>query len=144
MRRRAYFPACLLACVLALSGCVCSKPETAPPEAARAAAREERIRTELYFGLARPGGQVSAEEWRDFLDSFVTPRFPEGLTVCDASGQWRGSKGVVEKESTKLLILIHEGKGAQEKGIEEIRAEYKRRFQQESVLRVDMPVRAAF
>jgi len=74
----------------------------------------------------------------------VTPRFPGGLTVCDASGQWRGSKGTVEKESTKLLILIHEATGAQEKSIEEIRAEYKRRFQQESVLRVDMAVGASF
>jgi hypothetical protein len=137
---------CVLACVLALTGCVCSKPSGGTPEAVRSAACEERTRTELYFGLAKPGGvkEVSAEEWRGFLDSFVTPRFPEGLTVCDAYGQWRSDQGVVQKESTKLLILIHSGGAAQDKAIEEIRAEYKKRFQQESVLRVDAAVKAAF
>jgi len=134
----------VLACALVLAGCVCSKPSAEPQAAVRSAASEKWTRTELYFGLSEPGAQVSAEEWRAFLDSFVTPRFPEGLTVCDVHGQWRDGKGVVQKEPAKLLILIHEGSAAQERAIEELRAEYKKRFQQESVLRVDVPVRAAF
>lgn len=32
---------------------------------------------------------VSDEDWRAFLAAEVTPRFPDGLTVIDAAGQWR-------------------------------------------------------
>ena len=119
------FRVCVLACALALTGCVCSKPTSGTPEAVRSAACENRARTELYFGLAKPGGvkEVSADEWRSFLDGFVTPRFPEGLTVCDAYGQWRNDQGVVQKESTKLLILIHSGSAARDKAIEAVKHE---------------------
>lgn len=134
----------VLACVLALAGCAGSHPPSQPPETVRSAVSVNRIRTELYFGLDRPGGQVSADEWRAFLDGFVTPRFPKGLSICEVSGQWKNAQGALQKEFTKLLILIHEGSGAQNGAIEDIRAEYKKRFQQESVLRVDVPVGASY
>ena len=39
-------------------------------------------RTELFFGTAiKGGGVVTDEQFRAFLDSEITPRFPEGLTV---------------------------------------------------------------
>jgi hypothetical protein len=127
--------------LLALVSCVGTRQSIAPSDAT---ANQKRIRTELYFGLAKPTGQVSADEWRAFLDDVVTPRFPQGLTVCDAYGQWSGDGVRVKKESSKLLILIHDEGAAQEAAVEEIRAEYKKRFQQESVLRVDTPVKASF
>jgi hypothetical protein len=37
------------------------------------------VRTTLYFGLTRPRGRVSEDEWRSFLRQQVTPRFPD---VC--------------------------------------------------------------
>ena len=41
-------------------------------------------RLELLFGLGKQGGgEVSEEEWRAFLETEVTPRFPDGLTVLD-------------------------------------------------------------
>ena len=42
----------------------------------------------LYFGTAKPNGVVSAQEWAQFLERTVTPRFPQGLSVWPASGQW--------------------------------------------------------
>ena len=97
------------------------------------------VRTE-----SRPGGQVTEAEWADFLAQVVTPRFPDGLTVFDARGQWRSSKGDVEKESTKVIVVIRSPGEKGSRAIDEIRAEYKRRFRQESVLRVDAPVAAGF
>ena len=47
------------------------------------------IQESLYFGTAQPDGLVSPEEWSGFLGTTITPRFPEGLTVFQASGQWR-------------------------------------------------------
>jgi hypothetical protein len=40
---------------------------------------------ELLFGR----GNVSDRNWDRFLADEVTPRFPDGLTVFDAKGQWR-------------------------------------------------------
>lgn len=45
-------------------------------------------RTELYFGTARPDGAVTDEEFQAFIDREVTSRFPRGLTVVKAQGQF--------------------------------------------------------
>ena len=96
------------------------------------------VRLELVFGMARPMGlPVSDAEWRDFLEGEVTPRFPAGLTVLSALGQWQGSDGRVTREPSRILIIFHEPDGGAEAEIEAIRAAYKRRFDQESVMRVE-------
>src|SRR5688500_2481254 len=45
------------------------------------------IRTELFFGTAKPNGVVTDEEFLLFLDQEVTPRFPDGLTLLKGDGQ---------------------------------------------------------
>lgn len=95
-------------------------------------------RTELFFGRNRRGGVVTEEEFQDFLDNTVTPRFPDGLTVIDAKGQFRGEgASLPEKEDAKLLILLYPFDRKSSALVEEIRSEYKRQFEQQSVLRVD-------
>ena len=105
---------------------------------------EERLggqvwsRTELYFGLSRPDGpDITDGEFRSFLDAVVTPRFPDGLTLLTGDGQFRGSTGIIVQERSKLLILFYPWSNARHRGIERIRALYKRDFHQEAVLRVD-------
>ena len=66
------------------------------------------VRTTLCFGLTRPSGRVSEDEWRTFLRQHVTPRFPDGLTVWEAQGQWRRSDGRVARERSKVLLLVHD------------------------------------
>lgn len=102
---------------------------------------EKFIRTELYFGFGKPdGSEVTAEEWAKFLADEVTPRFPSGFTVLDALGQYRGDNGVIVKEKSRVLVLLHPKKDRKvnDAKIEEIRAAYKKAFQQESVMRVDI------
>jgi len=95
-------------------------------------------RLELLFGRGRKdGGEVSDDEWRAFLDAEITPRFPDGLTVLDAYGQWRNSAGAIAKEKAVMLVIWHRPTADSEAKIEAIRAAYKTRFGQESVLRVD-------
>jgi hypothetical protein len=101
------------------------------------------IRTELYFGRNRSdGGEVSQEEFDDFLSEFITPRFPDGLTVIKARGQFLNSNGDVERERSVVLILLYPVAARREKQvkIEEIREEYVTRFKQQSVLRTDYPL----
>ncbi len=62
--------------------------------------------------------------------------FPDGLTVLDAQGQWRDSEGLVQKERSKLLVVLTPPDGDSTLLLNEISDEYKRRFNQESVLRV--------
>src|SRR5262245_15689075 len=96
-------------------------------------------RTELFFGSARPGGEVSQEEFKEFLDQCVTPRFPDGLTLLAGLGQFRGADGVAIEERSMLVILLYPENARKESSrrIEEIREAYKQIFQQESVLRAD-------
>jgi hypothetical protein len=91
----------------------------------------------LYFGMEKPsGGTVTQEEWSTFLRTVVTPRFPAGLTVWPASGQWRGADGQVVREDSYVLNLLHPLDNAAEDSIHAIVDEYKSRFAQEAVLRV--------
>ena len=50
------------------------------------------FRTELFFGLSRPNGSdVTEEEFQHFIDTKVTPRFPDGLTLLSGKGQFKDS-----------------------------------------------------
>jgi hypothetical protein len=110
--------------------------------------RETFLRTELYFGTARRNmDPVSDAEWRHFLEFVITKRFPEGLTVITADGQYQDDFGNVNKEKTFLLILLYPLKDWKKRSesIEFIRNAYKSAFQQQSVLRVDSgPLKVAF
>jgi hypothetical protein len=102
-------------------------------------------RLELFFGgnIGAPGG-VSETAWRAFLNAEVTPRFPEGFTVTDAYGQWRNGQGVIEAERSKHFIVIVPDARAESGKIAAIRAAYKMRFNQESVLYTAEGVCAGF
>lgn len=98
------------------------------------------LRTELYFGTDKPGGgRVSDEDWDKFLETEVTPRFPDGFTVLEGYGQYKDSGGRIVREASKVLVLFYPKKSrkAVDPKIEEIRAGYKKLFNQESVLRLD-------
>ncbi len=85
------------------------------------------------------GGQVSVEDWNKFLEREVTPRFPDGFTVLEGFGQYKDSAGKIVREASKVLILFYPNKTRKTSSqkIEEIRANYKKQFRQESVLRLD-------
>jgi uncharacterized protein DUF3574 len=102
------------------------------------------VHDSLYFGTAKPTGVVTAEEWAEFLRGTVTPRFPQGLTVSQASGEWRGADGALVHESSYLLHLVHAGDASSEKNVAELVSVYKERFQQEAVLRVKVGACVSF
>jgi hypothetical protein len=144
-----------IACVAALLvGCAgTSSPGTTPTPAV--ARRETRsaceigdtalVRDVVYFGRNRPdGGTVSDAEWQGFLNEVVTPRFPAGLTVVEAVGQWRGESGTVEQERSEVVTLLHAGDEPARRAVAEVASEYKRRFRQEAVLRERMATCARF
>jgi hypothetical protein len=88
---------------------------------------------DLLFGR-NIGGRLGVTEkrWSQFLASEITPRFPDGLTVVDAAGQWRDAeKNRIVREPSKLVTIIMPA-DAQGK-LDAIVDAYKRRFRQQSV-----------
>ena len=98
------------------------------------AASAPQVRTMLYFGTARPKGSVSELEWQLFLRDEVTTRFPDGLTVWDAEGQWRSNGGAVDHERSKVLLLVHADAPAARESVQTVVARYRKMFDQQSVL----------
>lgn len=124
----------LLAAALGAPGCATfpSAPACAPGE--RAAVSDT-----LYFGANRPGGVVTDAEWSAFLADVVTPRFPAGLTWIPAHGQWKGASGTIEREDSRMVVLVHDHTPAAAEAVDAVAGEYERAFQQEAVLRVRTP-----
>jgi hypothetical protein len=87
-------------------------------------ARNEKMR----LRSARKTGLLAAE---------VTPRFPDGLTVFTGQGQWRAAGQAIIKETSRMLVIWYEDTNNASARIEAIRAAYKARFRQASVLRAD-------
>lgn len=124
-------------------------PDGQIPPLKISAASEKFYRTELYFGMNKPGGVVvTDEEWNKFLEDEVTPRFPDGFTILEGYGQFKNKSGKIVKEGSKVLIVLYPKKALAEadRKIDEIRAAYNKAFQQQSVLRMDIvqTVRVSF
>ena len=119
-----------------------------PIPAAALRGSSDFVRTELFFGTARPDGVVTDAEFLAFVDVIITPRFPDGLTLLKGDGQFRDASGEIIKEDSFILILLYPLEDFRESSrrINVIRERYKEAFQQESVLRVDDPfaVRVSF
>lgn len=123
----------LLACSLAACAHL---PAPGAPGGACKAGLQAQVQDVLYFGIHTPHGDVTPERWRAFLDGTVTPRFPQGLTVTAADGQWRNAKGVIGREPSYVLTLVHPDDAASDAAVVEIAEAYKQRYEQEAVLRV--------
>jgi len=121
-----------------------------PPHGNRAhsAGSADWLDTRLYFGLGPAdnlGGGISEQSWREFLDREVTPRFPEGLTVVDAYGQWQGKQqSMPERLRSKILMVDYPDTPDNRAKIEAIRAAWKRQTGDESVLRVTQSADVSF
>ena len=103
------------------------------------------VRDTLYFGGSIPGGgDVGVDDWRTFENDVLAPAFPQGYTVLDARGHWRGADGVTRGEASRVVILVHGDDAASAAKVRRIVASYHERFRQEAVLRERSAVCAAF
>ena len=106
------------------------------------------VDTKLYFGLGpadHPEQGVSEADWRDFLDKQVTPRFPSGLSVVDVYGQWQGkNQSAPERLRSKMLIIDYADSTENRDKIQAIRAAWKEKTVDQSVMRVTEPADVSF
>jgi hypothetical protein len=117
-------------------------------DAAHPAKTQGWVDTQLYFGLGpadAPEKGVSEAAWRDFLDKEVTPRFPDGLSVMDVYGQWQGKNETApERIRSKMLVIDYPKTPENAAKIEAIRAAWKQKTGDQSVLKVTQPADVSF
>jgi len=98
-------------------------------------ASSAQVRTTLYFGLSRAKGPAVSElEWQLFLRDEVTKRFPDGLTVWEATGQWRTPAGTIDREQSKVLLVVHADSAGARQSVQSVIESYRKTFDQQSVL----------
>src|SRR5262245_12591544 len=122
----------LLAVMLVLPLLVISA--SAQPLACSVPLKPQQV-AELLFGR-KTGDRlgVSEREFLNFLDREITPRFPDGLTVYDARGQWRDQdRNRIVREPSKVVMIVLPGKPEDMPRLTEIAEAYKKRFRQQSV-----------
>jgi hypothetical protein len=107
--------------------------------------RESQL-VQLYFGRAIPGGgEVDETAWTSFVAAELGPRFPDGFTVLDATGQWRAPEtGAITRERTKLVEIAAPASAETARRIDAVRNAYRTRFAQRSVGLVTAPACADF
>ncbi len=75
----------------------------------------------------------------------ITPRFPDGLTVTDALGQWRDpDSGRIVREPSKRVEIVLPGKADDRTRLDAIMSAYKRQFRQRSVGLIVQPACVSF
>lgn len=116
--------------ILALAACAVAPLQ---PVAGAGTCGERRL-DRLVFGLNTPDGAINDAEWQRFLRESVTPRFPDGLTVHDTHGQWRGAGGRTEREASRVVEIVRDDSADGRRRIAEIVADYRKRYRQEAVL----------
>ena len=139
--------------VVLLAGCAATGSQRPAATAAlegdavRPAQAADWQRSELYFGVGGEDGSDAIDEthWRAFLDAQVTTRFPDGLTVFDAYGQWlfRGDPAP-NRLRTKVLVILHENTPQRRADIEAIRLAWKQETGHQSVLWVAQAAEVSF
>ena len=107
--------------------------------------QNQTTRHELFFGLELPdGSSIREADFESFLKTVVTPLFPDGLTVFDATGQYRTADGTSIDEATKVVVLVYPDTQEVRERVREIVTQYRARFRQESVGWVRTPACASF
>jgi Protein of unknown function (DUF3574) len=96
---------------------------------------------ELLFGRE----YVSERSWSRFIAAEITPRFPDGLTVYDAKGQWRppGSKEI-RRERSKVVMIAMPPDSGNDARLQQVIDAYKARFRQQSVGLIVRPACVSF
>lgn len=117
---------------LSLAGCA-----TAPKPACPAG--QSLVWTAQIFLGGKAPGRISDRDLRAFVDQEVTPRFPDGVTVVDGGGQWKGDDNQLIREAAKVVLIVLPPRRDAQAQVDAVRAAYRARFRQETVVLTPPP-----
>jgi hypothetical protein len=108
--------------------------------------QQTKMVAELMFGrdIGRGVG-VSESAWQLFVARELVSRFPDGLTIIDAIGQWRDrDSGRIVREPSKHVEIVLPGNKDDDARLDAVVAAYRREFHQHSVGVIVRPACVAF
>jgi hypothetical protein len=123
------------------------------PAAAQAASsicplpgQKPMLLVKMYFGQDLEKGQEIPEAgWDRFVSQALTPRFPDGLTVYGARGQWTDAKAHrLVREHTRVVEIAATDTPAVRAAIADVARDYRVQFHQQAVGIVTSASCAAF
>ena len=117
---------------LVLAGCQAAPKSLCP-------AGQAELRTAQLFLSAKAPAKLSDVELRRFVDQEVAPRFPDGVTLVDGGGQWKGAENRMIREAAKVLLIVLPARGDPAGQVEAVRAAYRTRFKQDSIVVLPPP-----
>jgi len=123
----------LIAVTVLLAGCA-SQPKLACP------AGQMQMRTAQLFLGGAAQARLNDRELRSFVAAEVTPRFPDGVTVVDGGGQWKGDDNRLIREAAKVVTIVLPATGDPQAQVEAVRTAYRSRFKQDSFVVMPPPV----
>jgi hypothetical protein len=98
------------------------------------------LKSELYFGARLAHGSlISPEAWEAFLAEVITPAFPDGLTVLEASGQMKDSSGTIRRQPTWVVVVLRPVSSLHDQRIRAVIGSFRSRFRGAELMRVDIP-----
>lgn len=99
------------------------------------AGQQPMLVVQMYFGQdIERQAPISASRWNAFVREDITPRFPDGLTIYDARGQWMNPKTrAIGHERTKVVQIAVPLAPSLDAKIADVAAAYRSRFHQQSV-----------
>ncbi len=96
-----------------------------------AAGRRHCFRPQDRRPRGRQRGRVAALRRR----AKSRPRFPDGLTIVEARGQWRDTASQrIIREPSNLVMIVLSGNAEDQDRLKEVAEAYKQQFRQKSVL----------
>ena len=119
--------------MLGLAGCMSAPKPTACP------AGQAPLRTAQLFLGAKTPAVPADRDLRRFVDQEVTPRFPDGVTVVEGGGQWKGSENRMIREAAKVVLVVLPTNGDSQGKVEAVRTAYKTKFKQDPVVVLPPP-----
>ena len=121
-----------------LSGCA-SLPQICTPPTL------PMVSAEILFGR-NIGNRIGVREaeFAQFAAREITPRFPDGLTIIDARGQYRDDRGRLIHEPSKVVLITFRDDAKKRADLVAIADAYKAKFSQQSVLTTVRNICATF
>jgi hypothetical protein len=97
--------------------------------------QEPRVVLQLLFGRGQGNaGRIAQADWGDFVARELTPRFPDGFTVIDSTGQWLNPKRrIIIRETSEVVEIVLPGDTYDASKVDAVIDAYKRRFRALSV-----------
>jgi hypothetical protein len=97
------------------------------------------MRTAQLFLGGKPPARPNDADLRRFVDQEVTPRFPDGVTVVAGGGKWKGVENQMLRDAARVVLIVLPAKGDPQASVEAVRAAYRLRFNQDSVVVMPPP-----